>query len=84
MHEGDDDFGTACMLYAQLPKDRASRKRVVRYLNRIDNFRDSEETLPEDRHHEVVLLRREGVGGSSGNSPSLCPNRSDRPSVRPK
>ena len=83
MHEGDDDFGTACMLYAQLPKDRVSRKRVVRYLNRIDGFRDSEETLSQE-HHEVVLLRREGVGGSSGNSPSLCPSRSDRPSVRPK
>ncbi len=83
MHEGDDDFGTACMLYAQLPKDRASRKRVVRYLNRIDDFRDSEETLSQE-HHEVVLLRRKGVGGASGNSPSFCPSRSDRPSVRPK
>jgi hypothetical protein len=83
-----DDFNIAMVLLAQLPWEDARALAVIQCLERGLQFRHSE-TCPQqstktDVAHEVVLLRREGVGGCSASSRSRCSSLSDSPSVLPK
>jgi hypothetical protein len=83
----------ALQLANQLPEDFALSGTVLGYLDQLRHWRAGK-TLPQqfskfdvkdDHPHEVVLLRREGVGGSSSASPlSLRSSDTDSPSVFPK
>lgn len=76
----------ALQLAPQLPEDFAQSGLVLEYLEALRQWRNCPSYPQADISglHEVVLLRREGVGGLSGNSPSRRPTRSDSPSVLPK
>jgi hypothetical protein len=78
----------ALTITAQLPTNDAEAVLVLGWVN---DFRQAaadarcpQQSTKFEDSHEVVLLRREGVGGSSVNSPSLRPSRMDSPSVLPK
>ena len=83
MDEDINPVTIALQLAPQLPEDFAVAGMVLAYLNELVHWRAGK-PLPQRTigDHEVVLFRREG-GGSSGNSPSLCPRLLDKPSVRP-
>lgn len=72
----------ASELAAQLPVDFVEAGKVINYLNELRHWRAGK-TPPEQSDHTVLSFRREGVGTSTGNSPSRCPSRSDSPSVLP-
>jgi hypothetical protein len=69
----------ALQLAPQLPEDFAIAGKVLAHLDELRHWRAGK---PQG-DHEVLLFRREGVGGPSGNSPSLCPKLLDKPSVLP-
>lgn len=83
-----DLVALALTLAAQYPSHDGDAQTVHRWVGEALKWR-ADKTCPQpstkfEDSHEVVLLRREGVGGSSGNSPSLTPRRLDSPSVLPK
>jgi hypothetical protein len=80
----------ALTIAAQLPANDAEAVLVLGWVN-VFRQAAADARCPQQStkfeatsDHEVVLLRREGVGGSSVNSPSLRPSRMDSPSVLPK
>lgn len=76
----------ALQLAPQLPEDFAQAGLVLEYLQELRQWRNCPTYSQADKSgdHEVVVLRREGVGGSSANSPSRRPMRIDNASVLPK
>ncbi len=62
----------ALQLAPQLPEDFTQAGLVLEYLEELRRWRNCPPYYPQadkSGDHEVVLLRREGVGGLSGNSP---------------
>lgn len=81
----------ALQLANQLPEDFVQAGMVLGYLDQLRHWRAGR-SFPQlsggndvkDGDHEVVVLRREGVGGSSTRPASFSSNFTDRPSVLPK
>ena len=81
----------ALQLANQLPEDFVQAGMVLGYLDQLRHWRAGR-SFPQlsgrndvkDGDHEVIELRREGVGGSSTKAASLSSNFTDRPSVLPK
>ena len=84
MDEDLNPVTIALQLAPQLPEDFVAAGMVLAYLNELVHWRAGK-PLPQRTigDHEVVLFRREGSGGPSGNSPSRCPSLIDNPSFRP-
>jgi hypothetical protein len=75
----------ALQLAPQLPEDFVQAGLVLQCLEELRQWRScpGNSQVAKSGDHEVVLLRREAVGGSA-NSPSWRPSRIDSPSVLPK
>jgi hypothetical protein len=82
----------ALQLAPQLPEDFAEAGMVLAYLDQLRYWRagkaypqqSNKFDVNNDQNHEVVSLRRAGVGNSPVSSASLRSMRTDSPSVLPK
>ena len=72
----------ALQLAPQLPEDFAIAGKVLAHLDELRHWRAGKPQR-DNGDHEVLVFRREGVGGPSGNPPSFLSKPLDKPSVLP-